>query len=196
MNVKASLITLLVLLMALQESTVSGQLTPSLRSLSVEGIRNVAELFNPDPDVHISGLEVNYTFALTNVKSYGDKMHFKFWLETSEIAAWALGFSNSTPPHLAYMGPSEGPSGEYYCIQILSAEFPYKSEMVDGRTYYHYRVHVYYATSLTGRGTAYFGAGYEEVPTLQGSSLVRLKIKEVQRDGIVTFKSKTLHEDG
>lgn len=187
---KRALITLLSLtfLMAnLSADFVEGQEASSLRFVTVEGMRNKTIIPWDEP---IQVLEINYTFALTNVEAAADRVNFKFWIEETEVASWFLGFSLRDPPRLQGVGGD----GSFYAIEILTAEFPFKSELVDGRTYHYYRVHVYYSTMLTV-SRAYFGAAYLDQPTLQGSSLLRLKVKTILPDGTAVFKDKTLHED-
>lgn len=187
MRAKVSIILLLVFSLFLPEMAVA-QETPNLRFVNIESIQNT--IYETDYASYPAVL-VNYTFALTNIQVAGDRVNFKFWLGDGEIADWWTSFSGD-PPHLK----GAGGSGDFIMNEIITAEFPYASEMIEGRTYYFYRIHVWYNRTLPAKETAFFGAAFNTQPTLQGSSLIQLKLKKIGDDGVVNFKAKILHESG
>lgn len=169
---------------------------PSLRELRVEGMTNTEIEWGIDEKgeiIYLPCLEINFTFALTNVDKWADQCKYLLWKgkqSQSIIGNWSVGFSARDPPRLQGIYGGEG----FLTFFVLMAEFPYSTATIDGQLYYRYRIHVYVNETLVGKETLFFGGDYEAWPTLQGSSLERLKVKKVRGDGVVTFKSKRLHD--
>ena len=189
MNKPVSLLLVFVFLAASINPAEAQTVLPGLRLVNVEGMRNIIYLqsrFYWGPAV-----QVNYTFGLTQVTTTGECVYFKFWINGVEEAAWFASFGNAIPPSMMV----NGVSGNYLYCEILTAECPYGGTTIDGRLYYLYRIHIYYSVdNLQAKDLVYFGAAVETQPTLQGSSLLRLKVKSVSSSGIVSFKEKTVHE--
>ena len=129
-------------------------------------------------------LEINFTFALTNVEAQGDRCYYKLWNGQqfpTVIGNWSLSFAND-PPRL-HGGDIDQSIVGFITIHIIMAEFPYTSAVVDGRLYYYYRIHVYIDPNVVAvKDTLYFGGAYMTLPMLQEGSLVRVKIKDFVDD--------------
>jgi len=165
--------------------------TPSLRLLTMEGMRNTEIVLSYDENeqpIYTPCLELNFTFAFTGVEADAERCIYTLWRGTSVMGNWSIGFSLTGGLQGIYGGET------FLTFYTVMAEFPYSTETIDGRVFKLYRIHVYIDEGVSRGDTLYFGGNYKVPPTLQGSSLERLKVSKVTSDGVAVFKDKVLHD--
>lgn len=174
-EVKVFLMMFFVILAPMLNPVVKAEVPPSIRYLYIESAVNetfdLKHGMDPENPILVDCVHYTFVFALWKVPTWSDKCYFDATLSRKvysvEVPFW-IGFSQGDANKAPGFQGGDFPSNILQ-VQMIMAEFPYKSEIImnplDGaQRYWFYRFHIWVEGKVEALDRVDFVADYMKKP--------------------------------